>query len=80
MVGARCTYVGVGGSILSGGISWLSSEKGLATDPHNMLDAKVVLTDGRILWASTEPELLWALRGGGGSFGGQFKAHLHWHI
>lgn len=70
MVGARCTYVGVGGSILSGGISWLSSEKGLAADPHNMLDAKVVMTDGRILWASTEPELLWALRGGGGSFGG----------
>ncbi|OQE02730.1 hypothetical protein PENVUL_c039G07906 [Penicillium vulpinum] len=69
VVGARCTYVGVGGSILAGGISWLSSEKGLATDPHNMLDAKVALTDGRILWASTEPELLWALRGGGGSFG-----------
>ncbi|KAJ6149295.1 hypothetical protein N7471_000494 [Penicillium samsonianum] len=69
VVGTRCAFVGVGGSILAGGISWLSSEKGLAADPHNMLDAKVVLTDGRILWASTEPELLWALRGGGGSFG-----------
>ncbi|KAJ5163948.1 uncharacterized protein N7500_005778 [Penicillium coprophilum] len=66
VVGARCTYVGVDGSILAGGISWLSSERGLGADPHNMLDAKVVLTDGRILWASAEPELLWALRGGGG--------------
>ncbi|OQD91215.1 hypothetical protein PENSOL_c057G04362 [Penicillium solitum] len=79
VVGARCTYVGVGGSILSGGISWLSSEKGLAADPHNMLDAKVVLTDGRILWASTEPELLWALRGGGGSFGVLVEVILRVH-
>lgn len=68
-VSARCTYVGVGGSILHGGQSWLSSEYGLACDPQNLLDAQVVKMDGSVVWASTEPDLLWALRGGGGSFG-----------
>ncbi|KAK5230537.1 hypothetical protein LTR47_007391 [Exophiala xenobiotica] len=67
-VGARCTYVGVGGSILHGGQSWLSSEYGLASDPQNLLDAQVVRMDGSIIWASEEPDLLWALRGGGGGF------------
>ena len=68
-VSARCTYVGVGGSILHGGQSWLSSEYGLACDPQNLLDAQVVKLDGSIVWASEEPDLLWALRGGGGGFG-----------
>ncbi len=68
-VSARCTYVGVGGSILHGGQSWLSSEYGLACDPQNLLDAQVVKMDGSIVWASLEPDLLWALRGGGGGFG-----------
>lgn len=67
VVGARTPYVGVGGSILCD-ISWLSSEFGLGSDPRNLLDAQVVLTDGCTLWASTEPDLLWALRGGGGNF------------
>jgi hypothetical protein len=35
-----------------------------------MLDAKVVKYDGSVVWASAEPELLWALRGGGGGFCG----------
>lgn len=69
-VSARCTYVGVGGSILTGGISWLSSEYGLASDPHNLLDAQVVKVNGDVVWASQETGLLWALRGGGGGFGG----------
>lgn len=68
-VSARCTYVGVGGSILQGGQSWLSSEHGLSCDPQNLLDAQVVKMDGRVIWASVEPDLLWALRGGGGGFG-----------
>ncbi|OAG34357.1 hypothetical protein AYO21_11475 [Fonsecaea monophora] len=68
-VSARCTYVGVGGSILHGGQSWLSSEYGLACDPQNLLDVQVIKVDGSILWASGEPDLLWALRGGGGGFG-----------
>ncbi|RDW76312.1 FAD-binding oxidoreductase [Aspergillus mulundensis] len=69
VVGARTPCVGVAGTILSGGYSWLSSEYGCISDPANMLDAKVVKFDGSVVWASTEPELLWALRGGGGGFG-----------
>ncbi|KAF2873051.1 cysteine desulfurase [Massariosphaeria phaeospora] len=67
--GARCTYIGVGGGTLQGGVSWMSSEYGLTSDPQNMLDAQVVLMDGSVVWASSDPDLLWALRGGGGRFG-----------
>ncbi|KAJ5341709.1 hypothetical protein N7541_010833 [Penicillium brevicompactum] len=69
IVGARTPCVGVAGTILSGGFSWLSSEYGCISDPGNLLDAKVVKYDGSVVWASEEPELLWALRGGGGGFG-----------
>lgn len=47
----------------------MSSEYGLTSDPQNMLDAEIVLMDGTIKWASSDPDLLWALRGGGGGFG-----------
>lgn len=56
--------------MLAGGIGWLSSEYGLASDPHNMLDAQIVKINGDITWASEEPDILWALRGGGGGFAG----------
>ncbi|CAG8947181.1 unnamed protein product [Penicillium salamii] len=69
VVGARTPCVGVAGTIVCGGYSWLSSEHGCISDPNNMLDAKVVKYDGSAIWASEEPELLWALRGGGGGFG-----------
>lgn len=58
-------------------MSWFSGEFGLCSDPKTLLDAHVVLPDGRMLWASTEPELLWALRGGGGGFGGKISIILH---
>jgi FAD/FMN-containing dehydrogenase len=69
VVGARCPYVGVAGSTLTGGLSWLSHELGLGSDPSNLLDAQIVLADGRTIWATEEPDLMWALRGGGGNFG-----------
>ncbi|KAL2823245.1 hypothetical protein BDW59DRAFT_180716 [Aspergillus cavernicola] len=69
VVGARTPSVGVGGTITSGGLSWISAEHGCISDPANMLDARVVKYDGSVVWASAEPDLLWALRGGGGGFG-----------
>lgn len=62
---ARCSFVGVGGMILHGGLSWISSTYGLASDLQNFLDAQVVKLDGSVIWASEEPDLLFALRGGG---------------
>jgi hypothetical protein len=61
-----------------GGQSWLSSEFGMASDPGNLLDATIVLANGRIVRsaATEEPELLWAIRGGGGSFGVVVEATL----
>ena len=69
VVGARCPYVGVAGSTLTGGFSWLSHTYGLSSDPDNLLDVQILLHDGELVWAFTRPDLLWALRGGGANFG-----------
>jgi hypothetical protein len=61
--------VGVTGYTLGGGIGWFARRLGLATNSVTAIE--LVTPDGRLRRtdADTEPELFWALRGGGGNFG-----------
>ncbi len=61
--------VGVVGYCLGGGVSWLARRHGLAA--NNVLAIELVTADGRLRRVDHEndPDLFWALRGGGGNFG-----------
>jgi hypothetical protein len=61
--------VGVVGYTLGGGLSWLGRRHGLAAS--NVVSVEIVTADGAIrrIDAETDPDLFWAVRGGGGSFG-----------
>lgn len=77
--GGVVSTTGVAGLTLGGGVGWLMPKFGMALD--NLLGVETVLADGRIVRAAADenPDLFWALRGGGGNFGvaSSFEFRLH---
>jgi FAD/FMN-containing dehydrogenase len=77
--GGFISHTGIAGLTLGGGIGWLTKTAGLSCD--NLVGVEIVTADARVLRASSteNPELFWAVRGGGGNFGivTSFEYALH---
>jgi FAD/FMN-containing dehydrogenase len=79
MTGGTISTTGLAGLTLGGGLGWLMGVQGLAAD--NLLSVELVNAEGEVLNVNEEsdPDLFWALRGGGGNFGvaTSFEYRLH---
>jgi len=77
--GGVVSTTGIAGLTLGGGLGWLNGVHGLSVD--NLLAVELVTADGEVLNVTdeTNPDLFWALRGGGGNFGVAtwFEYRLH---
>jgi len=77
--GGVVSTTGIAGLTLGGGLGWLNGVHGLAVD--NLLSVELVTAAGEVLTVSesSDPDLFWALRGGGGNFGVAtwFEYRLH---
>lgn len=77
--GGVISSTGIAGLTLGGGLGWLIGKYGMAVD--NLRSVEIITADGRLLTASSDenPDLFWAVRGGGGNFGVassfEFKVH-----
>ena len=79
VTGGVVSTTGIAGLTLGGGLGWLMGKYGLALD--NLRSVELVTSQGDVLQASKheQPDLFWAVRGGGGNFGvvTSFEYQLH---
>jgi len=79
VMGGIVSSTGIAGLTLGGGLGWLMGKHSLALD--NLRSVELVTADGEVVRASrdAEPDLFWAVRGGGGNFGvaASFEYRLH---